>query len=300
MRTEILTQVASLTTVSSAKLDSSYTAGRSDATAGIVIAVAAGLLMLAFLTVFQVFLSSRFRRRISPALAVATVVALGLVIVTAGRLNAEESHLLVAKQEAFDSIVALSQARAVSYAANADESRYLADPGRAAVYQQSYLSESQELASVGNVPLARYEPALAADFTAYEANNADVRFGGYLGTEFRNITFPGERTDAVATLRAYLFYEQDDRKLRQLASTDPKAAAGFDTSMAPGQSNWSFYQYDKALVALIGINQRAFTTAIQAGEGSAAGWNGLIPGGCAVIIIALVIVGARPRLAEYR
>jgi hypothetical protein len=300
MRTAILPQVSSLTTVSSAKLDASYTAGKSDATTGAIIAVVAGVLLVALLAVFQLFLSKRFRRTVSPALAAATVLALVLAIVTAGRLDAEASHLTVAKKDAFDSIVALSQARAVSYAANADESRYLADPGRATTYQQSYLNESQELASAGNVPLAQYEPALAADFAAYQANNADVRFGGYLGTEFRNITFPGERAAAVAALKAYLFYERDDHQLRQLASTNPKAAAEFDTSMAPGQSNWSFYQYDNALVALIGINQRAFTAAVQAGEGTAAGWNGLIPGGAALLIIVLVLLGARPRLAEYR
>jgi hypothetical protein len=300
MRTAILPQVSSLATVSSGKLDDSYAAGRSDAITGVVIALAAGVLLVVLLVAFQVFLSGRFRRTVNPALAAATVLALALAVVTAGRLGAEASHLKVAKQDAFDSIVALSQARAVSYAANADESRYLADPGRAATYQQSFLAESQEIASAGNVPLARYEPTLAADFAAYQANNADVRFGGYLGAEFRNITFPGERAAAVAALRAYLFYEHDDHQLRQLASTNPKAAARFDTGIAPGQSDWAFGQSDKALVALIGINQRAFTAAVAAGEGSAAGWNGLVPVGCAVLIIALVLLGARPRLAEYR
>ena len=300
MRTAILPKVSSLASVSSAKLNGSYTAGRSDAITGAIIALAAGILLVVLLAAFQVFLSARFRRTVNPALAAATVVALALAIVSAGRLDAEASHLKVAKQDAFDSIVALSQARAVSYAANADESRYLADPGRASSYQQTFLAESQQLASVGNVPLARYEPTLAADFAAYQANNADVRFGGYLGAEFRNITFPGERAAAVAALKAYLFDERDDHQLRQLASTSPEAAAGFDTGMAPGQSDWAFYQYDKALVTLIGINQRAFTAAIAAGEGGAAGWNGLIPGGAALLIIVLVLLGARPRLAEYR
>jgi len=300
MRDSILPQVNSLTTVSTARLDDSYTAGRSDATTGAVVALAIGVLLIAFLIAFQLFLSRRFRRMINPALAAATVVAVALALVTAGRLDAERSHLTVAKQDAFDSIVALSQARAVSYAANADETRYLADPGRAAMYQQSFLAESQELASVGNVPLATYEPALAADFAAYQANNADIRFGGYLGAEFRNITFPGERAAAVATLKAYLSYEKDDHVLRTLASTSPRAAAQYDTSQATGQSDWAFYQYGNALSAVIAINQRAFTAAVQAGQGAASGWNGLIPGGCALLIIALVLLGARPRLAEYR
>jgi hypothetical protein len=300
MRTSILPQVSSLATVSTAKLDGSYQSGHSDAINGLVITVASGVVLVAVLVAFQLFLSARFRRTVSPALAAATVLALALAVVTAGRLDAEASHLTVAKQDAFGSIVALSQARAVSYAANADESRYLADPGRAAQYQQSFLAESQQLAAVGNVSLAQYEPALAADFAAYQADNADVRFGGYLGAEFRNITFPGERAAAVAALRAYLSYEQADHQLRQLASTDPEAAASFDTSMAPGQSDWTFGQYDNALVAVIGINQRAFTAAIAAGRGGAAGWNGLVPGGCALLIIVLVLLAARPRLAEYR
>jgi len=300
MRDSILPQVNSLTTVSTAKLDDSYTAGRSDATTGAVTAVVAGVLLIAVLIAFQLFLSQRFRRIISPALAAATVVAVALALFTAGRLNAEGSHLTVAKQDAFGSIVALSQARAVSYAANADETRYLADPGRAAMYQQSFRTESQELASVGNVPLAQYEPTLAADFAAYQANNADIRFGGYLGAEFRNITFPGERAAAVAALKAYLSYEKDDHVLRTLAAANPKAAAQYDTSEATGQSDWAFYQYDNALVAVISINQRAFTAAVAAGQGGASGWNGLIPGGCALLIIVLVLLGARPRLAEYR
>jgi hypothetical protein len=52
------------------------------------------------------------------------------VITAATRLSAETAHLKVAKQDAFDSILALTQARAVSYDANADESRYLVDPAR--------------------------------------------------------------------------------------------------------------------------------------------------------------------------
>jgi hypothetical protein len=300
MRTGILPLVSSLTSVSTAKLDASYTAGRSDAGTGAALTVPAGLAAIAALAAFQVFLARRFRRLISPALAAATLIAVALTATAAARLGTESGHLRVARQDAFGSIVALSQARAVSYDANADESRYLADPGRAALYQQSFLRESQELASVGNVTLSGYEPALAADFSAWQASHADVRFGGYLGAEFRNITFPGEQAAAVAALRAYLKYEQDDHVLRTLNQASPQAAASYDTSMAPGQSDWAFYQYDKALTAVIGINQRAFTAAVAAGQGGAADWGGLIPAGGALVIAALVLLGARPRLAEYR
>jgi hypothetical protein len=300
MRAGILPQVAALTTVSSAKLDASYSAGRSAAGAGTAVAVAAGLLLIAVLGGFQAFLARRFRRRVNPALAAATLVAVALTVTAGARLGAESGHLRVAKSGAFDSIIALSQARAVSYAANADESRYLADPGRAARYQASFLAESQQLASAGSVPLSRYQPALAADFSAWQADHADVRFGGYLGAELRNITFPGERAAAVTAMQAYLEYQQADAQLRHLAASDPRAAAEFDTGTQTGQSDWAFSQYDQAVTAVIGINQRAFTAAVAAGQGGAAGWDGLVPAGCAILIAALVLIGVRPRLAEYR
>jgi len=192
MRTRILPQVSSLASVSTARLNGAYDSGRSAARVGEVVALVAGLLLLAVLAGFQAFLARRFRRRVNPALAAAALLALTATVIAVAGLDAEAGHLKVAKQDAFNSIVALTQARAVSYDANADESRYLADPGRAAMYQQSFLAKSQQLAGVGPVGILQYDAALAADIAAYQARNADVRFGGYLGAEFRNITFPGE------------------------------------------------------------------------------------------------------------
>jgi hypothetical protein len=203
MRTGILPQVGALTTVSASSLDARYQSGRATAGTGIVLVAVTGALLLAVLAVMQLYLFRRFRRLVNPALAAATLVGVVLVAVTAAGLSAESGHLKVAKQDAFDSIIALTQARAESYDANADESRYLVDPGRGAQYQQSFLSKSQELADVGNVGIFGYDAALAADIRAYSADNSDVAFGGYLGAEFRNITFTGERAAAVRTLLAY-------------------------------------------------------------------------------------------------
>jgi hypothetical protein len=300
MRTGILPQVSSLTTVAAAKLDASYSAGRSDAGTGEAVAAAAGVVLAAVLAGFQAFLARGFRRRVSPAIAAATLAAVALAVTAGAGLAAESGHLYVAKAQAFDSIVALSQARAVSYQANADESRYLVDPGRAALYQAMFLAESQQVASVGATTISGYKTALAADVGAHQAGSATVRFGGYLGAEFRNITFPGERAAAVSTLLAYQEYQQDDTQLRALAQADPRASAEYDTSTAPGESNWAFSRYDQALTSVIAVNQQAFTAAVQAGEGGAAGWNGLVPAGCALLIAALVVIGVRPRLAEYR
>jgi hypothetical protein len=299
MRTSILPAVSSLTAVSASTLNASYADGTSTAwtTAGVVIA--AGVALIAILVALQLYLSARFRRLVSPALGAATLVAVILVSTAAARLGAEAGHLTVAKQEAFDSILALTQARAVSYDANADESRYLVDPARAAQYQQAFLTASQQLADVGNVGIVGYDAALAADIRAYQGDSSNVRFGGYLGAEFRNITFPGERAAAVRTLLAYQAYEADDRKLRAMAKTNLAAAVAYDIGTAPGQSDGAFNAYDADLSSVIAINAAAFADAIAAGQGDTAARNLAFPVAGAALLAALVLAGVRPRLAEY-
>ncbi len=300
MRTGILPVVSLLISGSASQLDVTYRSSRATEQTGIIVVAIAGALLLAVLVALQLYLSARCRRLINPVLVVATLLTVALVVVAAARLSAEAAHLRVAKQDAFGSVLALTQARALSYDANADESRYLVDPGRAATYQQAFLVKSQQIADVGPVGIFGYDAALAADIRAYQENNSDVRFGGYLGAEFRNITFPGERAAAARARLAYQVYERDDRVLRALAKSNRAAAVGLDIGTAPGQSDWAFNRYDAALSSVIAINSGAFTTAISAGGSGAAGWDVPFPATGAVLLAALVGVGVRPRLAEYR
>ncbi len=301
MRTTILPAAQDLTTAYAAALDGTYQAKRSAAADGTVWLLLLGVAGAAILIALQFYLTRRHRRLLHPALAAATLIVGVLAVAGATSLAAEAGHLRVAKVEAFDSILALSQARAVSYDANADESRFLVDPARAAEYQQAFLVKSQRLADVGRVGIFQYDAALARAIDAYNANHADVRFGGYLGAEFRNITFPGERAAAQRTLLAYQLYERDDRHIRALnAQGNLRAAIAFDTSYAPGNSNWAFERYDSALVSVIDINQDAFNQAISAGQQGVRGWTWLIPGAAGLAIVAAVLLGVGPRLAEYR
>jgi hypothetical protein len=300
MSTAVLPAAASLTTANASALDTSYNRDRSTAASGRVLVLVLGLAVAGALLGTQVFLAVRFRRLVNPALAVATMLALGLAIAGAVQLGTQAGNLKVAKQDAFDSILALTQARAVSYDANADETRFLVDPGRAAEYQDAFVRKSQELANVGNVGIFSYDAALAADVDAYQANHADVRFGGYLGTEFRNITFPGERTAATRALLAYQVYEKYDRKLRAMAKTNLAQAIAFDIGTNPGQSDWAFNRWDGALGSVIAINENAFTAAIRDSHTAGSPWIALIPAMGTALITALSIAGTHRRLAEYR
>jgi CHASE3 domain sensor protein len=300
MANSILPAVQNLTKANNASLTASYNQNRSAVTTGRLITLALGIILIAVLVVLQVFLTRRYHRLVNPLLAAATVIALGLTGAAAVQLGAQNSHLYVAKVEAFDSIQALTQAEATSYDANADESRYLVDPPYAAQYQNDFLTLSQDVASVGTVGIFQYDAALAKDIGAYQANNANVEFGGYLGAEFNNITFPGERAAAVKTLLAYQVYERDDRVLRATAKTNLNGAIAYDIGTNPDQSDGAFNSYTAALGSVITINENAFTTAIQAGHSTGSNWNGAIPAIAVIVIAALAVAGTRRRIAEYR
>lgn len=295
LKAQVLPAVTALTDANAAALQHTYQDRRSAAGLAAVWIGVCGLGLVGVLAALQVFLTRRFRRWFNPALALATAAVLGLGVSGVALFAGESEHLRVAKKDAFDSILALSQARAVGFDANADESRYLVDPARAGQYQDAFLAKSQRLLELPGATIGSYDANLAA-----VVNSSGVRFGGLYGTGLRNITFAGERAAAERTLTAYQAYEHDDRKIRALANAgDLRGAIAFDTGYAAGQSNADFGRYDAALTGWIRINQDAFDGAVRAGRDDLAGWT-VIPVVLVVAVAGLIIAGIRPRLAEYR
>jgi hypothetical protein len=188
----------------------------------------------------------------------------------------------------------------VAYDANADESRYLLDHTRAPQYQDAFEAKSQQIVGLPGATLADYDTSLAAAVTAYQADHGDVRFGGFFGTEFRNITFTGERRAAEQALLQYQVYERDDRTIRALVQAGRlRQAIAYCTNYAPGGSNAAFTAHDAALQKLIGINTDAFASAVHDGRGEL---DARIPvlAGCVALVALLTLLGVRPRLAEFR
>ncbi len=301
MQGDILPAVRNLTSSSESGLNSTYSAAKTNAISGVIWVVVLGLLLVAVLVALQVLLAVRFRRLVNPALAIATVVAVAFTAVTGTRLYAEYTHAHMARFDSFTSIQALSMAKAVSNDANADESRFIVDPAHSARYQQAYLDESQRIVNVGNnVTYGQYLLLLNADIAAYQRDNSDIRFGGFLGQEFRNITFPGERQVAVNALLTFRVYETDDRVLRAMTKTNLAKAIGYDINVAPNDSDGAFNAYANALQSDININTAAFTQAVADGQRNAGGEFLVVEALAALVVIGLVYTGVRPRLAEYR
>jgi hypothetical protein len=301
MHHQLLPTAQRLTEDNRAVLTATYAAKRSGAQHTVVWIGLSGAAVLGSLAGLHWFLTRRTRRLVNPALAAAGILTLVLTIWGCAVFSAAAEHMRAAKSDAFDSVLALSQARAVSYDANADESRFLVDPSGAAASGQAFLDKTQQLLGLPGAALDTVDAEFADAMNAYSANHDEVRFaqGSFFGTELRNITFAGERAAAEKTLAAYQVYQADDRRLRAKATTDVAEAVRFDTSAATGDSDWAFNQYDSALTDLIGINRAAFAGAVQDGKNGLAGWP-LVPIGGITIVVVLLVIGVRPRLAEYR
>ncbi|MGK4584023.1 hypothetical protein [Kitasatospora sp. HPMI-4] len=302
LRQQLLPATDRVTADNAATVDHVYTTQRADLAAGRWWLLAAGLVAVAALVLLQRTLAVRFRRILNPALLAVTLVTALAVAAGYTLAGTADRNLVVAKVDAYDSVIALSRARAVAYDMNADESRYLTDPARAAAYEQSYYDKSQSMARVGGTTLADYDARLAAAVDAHRADpHARVPFDGFLGDELRNITFPGEGEAAEKVLADYRQYQRDDQRIRELyAQGRLKEAVTYDTGTAAGQSNADFDVLSGAMDEVIAINQKSFDSAVAATDHDLG--SGLAVGGGALLAVALglTVLAVRPRLREYR
>ncbi|WP_280726980.1 hypothetical protein [Kitasatospora sp. MAA4] len=301
LRQQLLPGADQVAGASEATVDGSYASQRSDLASGRWWLLAFGLLALLALGLLQRTIAVRYRRRVSPPAALATVLTAVGLIYGLSLVSASEQHLRVAKSNAYDSVIALSRARAVAYDSNADESRYLSDPAGADAYQQNFFDKTQSIAQIDGAGLSTYNDKLAPLVAAHQQNPSQVGFGGYLGSELRNITFPGEQAAADRVLTTFQVYQADDRKLRALNTAGRlQDAVTFDTGNAPGQSNADFGLLSDAFGDVIAINQQAFDHAVGQSDGDlGAGAAGT----AAVLLLAglgLTLLAVRPRLREYR
>jgi hypothetical protein len=250
-------------------LDAAYHAQKSATVRAYVLlglaAVAAGGILLWM----QVFVAGRMRRMLNPGLFLATLTAFIFVVYTGQRFVTSDRDLKVVKEDAFDSIGALLQARAIAYSANGDESRYLLDPERAAVYEKAFYSKANDVANT------------------------------YLVRERNNVTFGGEAEAADEAIEAFAKYRGIDKQIRALAAAGRRAdAIALCTGNGPEQSNGAFESFDRALQKTLDINESAFARARDDGFLDLANFEISAPI-AAVLISLLAWLGLRPRLKEY-
>jgi hypothetical protein len=243
-------------------LDRAYLSQKARSANLLFLAVIGNLLPLVVLGLLQLFLYHRMRRNVNPYLLGATLCAIVFFFYITNALTAASYHLKVAKEDAFNSLLPLRQARAIAYSANADESRYLLDRELAAQHERNFVEKTAKIAVI---PSNLNFESLATKFK--QSNVKDVAgFSGLFAEEFANITFGGERDAAVEMLSAFGVYVNIDKQIRALANSGKKAEAiALCTGNKQGQSNWAFDQFLRKHQDVIDINLAAFTTNLDRG-----------------------------------
>ncbi len=301
LRQQLLPAADQVTVANEATVDHVYQQQRDALGSGWWWLLVVGLLALAALLGLQRALAVRYHRVVNPALAAVTLLTGAVLVTGLALVGRADDHLVTAKSNAYDSVIALSRARAIAYDMNADESRYLIDPTRATVYEQVFLEQTQAIARIEGTTLAGYNDRLAAAADRHRADHAVVPFGGYLGSELRNITFAGEQDAAERVLDTFQQYQLTDRKIRDLRTAGKlKEAVTLNTGLSKGQSNYDFEQLGTAIGDTIAINARAMDTAIAATDDDLDGGTAALAAGVLAVALGLTALGVRPRLREYR
>ncbi|WP_203863222.1 hypothetical protein [Planobispora rosea] len=290
MRLELLPMAYNLTLESGTIVRRAHEERTAALRTGQVLVAAAGILALGGLVWLQVFLARRFRRVLNPALLVATAIA-GMYALTGFTvLGGETDVLRQAKQEGFDSVLALARARAVGNSMHGDQSRYLLDPERADTYEQTYLDKSQSVLYAPSGNLGAYYRAVDEGVDAYPA--ATTRFLGLIGREAARSGPSGRQEAIIDVLRRYREFQRSDVLMRRAS---PREAV----EQLVGPLTTRFEAYDAALVKLAGIHRATFDRAVRDGEERVDELWFLLP--VAMVSTAVLIVaGVWPRLSEYR
>ncbi len=295
---DILPKAEELNRVNSTELQSSY--DRNSVTNGGIswLIAVIGMVQIGLLIWIQLFLYQRMRRVLNLPLLGASAISIVFLSYTLTALLGAADDLRIAKEDAFESMYALRQARALSYMVNADESRYLLDSASSSLHENAFKTK---IAKIIALPPGQ---SLANVIQRIPQTDGDrpfqlIGFTGLYAIQLQNITFKGELAATVEMLKALDRYLQIDAQIRQLYRSGKVAEAiALCTGRQEGQSNWAFDRYRKANQTLREINEAVFDTKIASGNNRLNYFEIIAPialGGVAV----LTLFGLRPRLAEY-
>jgi hypothetical protein len=264
---------------SQARLDNAYAAKQTTQRWGIAVALVVGALLVILLFVLQVWLARRFRRTFNPALLIATVLTIALAGPAAIIFAVQGQRLGDAREQSLTPYLALSQARAISYDAAADTSRYLISGGLA-YYKQDFAAKSACLTKGGSCgPGGESIPGGLPRVAAGDDVSPDL-------------------TGQV--LQRWAAYGKDQDKITGLADTGRQAdAVASLTGIRRGDAAFDFSYFDDAVDQIATARRAAFDDRLHSTKQLLTGWT-WIPLGVAVVVLVLVPVGVRKRFAEYR
>jgi hypothetical protein len=265
---DLLPAAQALRDAGEARLAEAYDRKRATQVWAVTLAVVLGVALLVLLLGLQVWMARRFRRVLNPALLAATLLTVALVIPAVAVLVAQERGLAAARTESLSPFLALSQARAISYDAAADTSRYLISDNLS-YYDEDFRRKATWLTSAGGLPSAAGGP----DVSPY---------------------------DSEQVVRRWTTYQQDHQKIVALAAGGRKdEAVGALTGIRRGDAAFDFSYFDAAVGEIAASRRASFDDAMSHAETLLTGWA-WIPLVAMGLVLVLIPSAVRRRFAEYR
>jgi hypothetical protein len=141
-------------------------------------------------------------------------------------LGLSSRNLIVAKEDSYDSVVALLDALADSCDANAAKSRWLLDRQHPDIHQKHFLEVATRVASFAPGYDAATTIELAKKQLAEHEKLNLPGFSGSIANELGNVRFEGEGDAALQALQAFADYLACDQRMRAAAgSANPGSAS---------------------------------------------------------------------------
>ncbi len=290
---KLLPQAALLDTVNSKYLEEAYSTQGNINKSQLRLILLLGLAQLAILVGIQLFLYRRMQRILNVKLLAASAIATIFLGYTVFSFMSASGNLKIAKEDAFNSLIALRKMRALSYMANGDESRYLLDVANAGKHEKSFNNNIDQIIKIpANLSIQK----IVENVDRKEGNE---NLSGLFGTVLNNLTFDGEKELAVKTLITLNDYLIIDKQIRELYRSGKVAEAiALCIGTQKGQSNWAFDRYRSAQTHLIDLNKKEFDRHIKMGEDGLRNFEIIATGALGSVAI-LTLFGLRPRLMEY-
>lgn len=260
-----------------------------------------GLILIGLLLMIQIFLWSRFRRRLSLPIFLITLCSLVVVQQLYTTLRENAVQLKVAKQDAYDSIIALLDARSDAYLANAAVSHWILTDDKK--YADIFPAKIGKIASFSGISSAEVLATASKKVAAGESTQIKG-FEGYIADELNNIRFDGEGGAALEALQHLCEYCQIEERVRALRGEAPSQAAHMEQASElalgfyPNQSQYAFSKFDDSVGHVVKINEEHFASAIGKALRKLDGLIVIVQI-FAVMVLFCVFAGLRARLAEF-
>jgi hypothetical protein len=287
---EILPKIDQLSRVNHEQMQKQINRDSSGASLFGVILV--GGLLIGALVGLQLFLIQRTKRQFNQPLLVATAIAGIFLLHSAIALSSAAGSLKVASDDAFPSLYSIRKARALSYQANSDESRYLLDKLNAATHEERFRQRVKEIMFIPkDLNLEDINRKINSN------SKADLnRVTGLVAGAVKNVTFEGEGSALVEALRAWQNYVDVDDKIRQKERAGDHQGA---INICLGESDKAYEVFKKKLQKVQEINESAMKESLDKSDRTLAFFE--VQAAIALLLVAgLTQYGLKPRIKEYQ